>query len=196
MARKTAARQIRDTHFTIIGAGITEQWYFYHLQSLFRLGIKIRPRNFGEENISSLDKRIKQVLDGRGRAVVVFDADVSTWDEKEKVRLDELKRKYASNSDVVLCDSLPSIEYWFLLHFVNTTRQFGTSWAVIAQLQKYLPGFCKNESFLKNQKWVHELCSGGKLKNAYTAAKTNGMNKGSYTNIWKAAECIGLFRTS
>ena len=163
MARKTAARQIRDTHFTIIGAGITEQWYFYHLQSLFRLGIKIRPRNFGEENISSLDKRIK---------------------------------KYATNSDVVLCDSLPSIEYWFLLHFVNTTRQFGTSWAVIAQLQKYLPGFCKNESFLKNQKWVHELCSGGKLKNAYTAAKTNGMNKGSYTNIWKAAECIGLFRTS
>lgn len=91
MARRIAIKDIREIRPTIIGAGITEQWYFTHLQSLFRLKIKIRPRFFGQEDIHSLEKRIQQVLDDNGKAVVVFDADVSTWDDKEKQRLTTLK---------------------------------------------------------------------------------------------------------
>lgn len=192
MARRIAIKDIREIRPTIIGAGITEQWYFTHLQSLFRLKIKIRPRFFGQEDIHSLEKRIQQVLDDNGKAVVVFDADVSTWDDKEKQRLTTLKKKYANNHDVVLCDSLPSIEYWFLLHYINTTRQFGTSKAVISQLVKFLPEFNKSEGFLKNTKWISDLCSNGKLKEAYTRAKTNGTDHESYSNLWKSIDSIGL----
>lgn len=34
------------------------------------------------------------------------------------------KKKYENNANVILCDSLQSIEYWFLLHFEDTCRHF------------------------------------------------------------------------
>ena len=77
MARKEAIKQQRQERAVIIGAGLTERWYFSHLQSRFNLKIKIRPRFFGNENITTLEKRINQVLSDEGIAVVIFDADVS-----------------------------------------------------------------------------------------------------------------------
>lgn len=192
MARRKPTKNIRQVRPTIIGAGITEQWYFTHLQSLFGLKIKIRPRYFGHENIFLLDKRIEQVLSDEGKAVVVFDADVTTWNDKEKKRFEQLKKKYAKNPNVILCDSLPSIEYWFLLHYENTTKSFPTSKTVISQLVKYISNFGKTESFLKNQKWVADMSSDGKLQAAHDRAKENGTDKGSYSNIWKAIEEIDI----
>lgn len=95
MARKEAVKSKFQERTTIIGAGITEKWYFSHLQALFNLKIKIRPRFFGNENINTLEKRIGQVLDEGGKAIVVFDADVSTWNEIEKERLVKLRKKYS-----------------------------------------------------------------------------------------------------
>jgi hypothetical protein len=194
MARRTATKRIRQARPTLIGAGITEQYYFTHLQTIFGLKVKIRPRYFGREGIHALEKKIQQVLDDDGKAIVVFDADVSTWDIKERQRLTSLKKKYIKEKNVIICDSLPSIEYWFLLHYINTTRNFRTSQAVISQLSKYVVNFDKTESFLKNQKWVSDLCSEGKLQIAYKTAKNNSNKKGSYSNVWKAIEEIGLLK--
>ena len=47
MARKTATINKKSERAVIIGAGITENFYFSHLQSLYNLKIKIRPRYFG-----------------------------------------------------------------------------------------------------------------------------------------------------
>ena len=143
MARKEAIKQQRQERAVIIGAGLTERWYFSHLQSRFNLKIKIRPRFFGNENITTLEKRINQVLSDEGIAVVIFDADVSTWNDAEKTRLIAIKKKYEKSKRVILCDSLPSIEYWFLLHYLNTNRFFGTSKAVIDELVKYVERFEK-----------------------------------------------------
>ncbi len=51
MARKIATRQKRKQNPIVIGAGLTERWYFTHLQSKYNLRIKIRPRFFGHEDI-------------------------------------------------------------------------------------------------------------------------------------------------
>ena len=150
MARRRPTKNIKEVRPTIIGAGITEQWYFIHLQSLFGLKIKIRPRYFGHETMNLLAKRIEQVLSDEGKAVVVFDTDVTTWDDMEKKRFEQLKKKYAKNSNVVICDSMPSIEFWFLLHYVDTSRSFPTSKSVITQMVKYIPNFDKTDSFLRN----------------------------------------------
>lgn len=75
MARRRPTKNIKEVRPTIIGAGITEQWYFTHLQSLFGLKIKIRPRYFGHETMNLMAKRIEQVLSDEGKAVVVFDTD-------------------------------------------------------------------------------------------------------------------------
>lgn len=195
MARKEAVKSKFQERTTIIGAGITEKWYFSHLQALFNLKIKIRPRFFGNENINTLEKRIGQVLDEGGKAIVVFDADVSTWNEIEKERLVKLRKKYSKNKRVTLCDSLPSIEYWFLLHYANINRYFGTSKAVIEELVRYINNFNKSESFLKNQKWVVDMSNEDRLNMAYQRAKLLGTDGESYTNIWVAMENIGVIKS-
>lgn len=85
----------------------------------------VRPIRLQDENSSSLlwerrcksiQKKIEEILSGDGIAVCVFDADVTAWDEAEKKRLNAMIKKYASNKNVLICDSMPAIEYWFLIH--------------------------------------------------------------------------------
>jgi len=183
MARKTSLKQRRSPIPTIIGAGITEQWYFTHLKALRGYRIKIRPRFFGTETATGLAKRIEEVLQDEGIAICVFDADVSTWNEVEHKKLDTLRKKYKDNPSVLLCDSMPSIEFWFLLHYKNTTRHFGTSKAVIKELKKYIPQYDKTEQFLSNQKWVADMSSEGRQEQACAKADNTDEGKESYTNV-------------
>lgn len=188
MARKESTTQFKESIPTIIGAGITEKWYFTHLQAKYRVRMKIRPRFFGKETVFTLEKKLTEVLKNGGRAIVVFDADVSTWNKAEKERLETMKSKYAKNNRVLLCDSMPSIEFWFLLHYVNTNRHFGTSKAVIMELVKHIKEFDKTETFLKNQKWVDDMSADGRLESAAQRAVAFGTSGESYTNVWKAMQ--------
>ena len=135
---------------------------------------------------------IIQVLSNDGIAVVIFDADVSTWNDAEKARLIALKKKYEKSKRVILCDSQPSIEYWFLLHYLKTNRFFGTSKAVVDELVKYVERFEKTNDFLRNPKWVEDLCNNGKLKDALERAISYGEQGPSYSNVWKAIKYVGI----
>jgi len=190
MARKTSLRQRRNPIPTIIGAGITEQWYFTHLKALRGYHVKIRPRFFGTETAAGLDKKIEEVLRDEGIAICVFDADVSTWNETERKKLAALQKKYEGNASVILCDSMPSIEYWFLLHFKHTTRHFGTSKAVIKELKKYIPQYDKTEQFLGNQKWAEEMTGEGRQEQACEYADELDVSGGSYTRANKVFQHI------
>ena len=193
MARNEATKDQKQTTATLIVAGKTEMYYFKHLQEICNFKAKARPRFTGKENISELEKRIEQVLVDDGVAIVVFDADVSTWNDVEEDRLRKLKQKYDENEHVILCDSMPSVEFWFLIHFANTNKFFGTSKAVMTELIKYIPNFQKKESFLSSPKWVKEMCKNGRLEEAFSRAKRFGLSEGfSYTNMWKAFEYLGI----
>ena len=185
MPRKTSLKQRRSPIPTIIGAGITEQWYFTHLKALRGYRVKIRPRFFGTETAAGLDKKIEEVLRDESIAICVFDADVSTWNEAERKKLAALQKKYEGNASVLLCDSMPSIEYWFLLHYKHTTRHFGTSKAVIKELRKYLPQYDKTEQFLSNQRWVEEMTGEGRQEQACEYADKMDTSGGSYTRVNK-----------
>ena len=90
---------------------------------------------------------------------------------------------------------MPSVEFWFLIHFINTNKYYGTSKAVINELIKHIPKFDKTESFLSSPKWVEEMCKDGKIENAYSRAQKIGMDGDSYSNLWKAIEYLGIFAT-
>ena len=84
MARKDRKqKEKRPSMPVVIGAGITEQWYFSHLKKLKELQIQIRPRFFGNEHIHALTKNVEHVLASEGRAIVVFDTDVQASDAGE-----------------------------------------------------------------------------------------------------------------
>lgn len=185
MARKTSIRTKRSPIPTIIGAGITEQWYFTHLHRLKDYRVKIRPRYFGTETAKGLAKRIEDVLLDGGFAICVFDADVSTWNEAERLKLNALQRKYKDNPSVLLCDSLPSIEYWFLLHYRSTNRYYGTSQAVTEDLKDFIPQYDKSEKFLQQEKWVAEMIEEDRQEIACARAEAFGTDGESYTNVYK-----------
>lgn len=190
MARKTSTRTKRSPIPTIIGAGITEQWYFTHLHRLKDYRVKIRPRYFGTETAKGLIKRIEEVLNDGGFAICVFDADVSTWNDAERLKLNALRRKYKDNPSVLLCDSLPSIEYWFLLHYRNTNRYYGTSQAVTEDLKNFIPQYDKEEKFLKQEKWVAEMTEGGRQEEACVRAVAFGTKGESFTNVYRVLKVI------
>lgn len=96
-----------------------------------------------------------------------------------------MQRKYASNPSVLLCDSMPSIEFWFLLHFLNTNRYFATSEDVISVLQKHIPAFSKLQSFLSKETWVNTLLKDEKLEIAISNAISIGDDGESYSRLHK-----------
>lgn len=195
MARKQAQKQLKDPKPTIIGAGITEQWYFKHLQALRGYIVKIKSCYCGRENAFELEKRVDDVLEGHGFAIVVFDADVSQRNDKERQQVQRIKTKYANNKDVLFCDSLPSIEYWFLLHYKDAGRLFNTSNEVVKEIKKYNSQFDKSEKFLRKDSWVKDLCDGKRLCQAIERCKQqeDKVNRGesvSYSKVYKAIELL------
>ncbi len=190
MARKIASRQPKEVIPTIIGAGITEQHYFKHLQTLMGWKLKIRPRFFGSEDITTIEKRVETVLQEEGIAICVFDADVSAWNDTFKTKLKKIRTKYEKRHNVIICDSMPSIEYWFLIHYMDTNKHYPTSSSVIKDLSKYIQNFAKNETFLNNTIWVKELISDGKTDIACKRARHYENKEGSYSKIYKAIELL------
>lgn len=185
MARRIKTREQKPTIPTIVGAGITEQYYFTHLKNLLGYHVKVRPRYFGQEDIFQLSKKIENILSDGGVVIAVFDADVALWRDDERKKLEAVKKKYAKNPKVILCDSLPSIEYWFLLHFTDIHRLFPTSENVIKELRKFLPTYDKTAKFLSNPNWVELLCANDGLNSATIHAARSEEGQ-SYTNLPKA----------
>ncbi len=169
----------------IIGEGITEQYYFTHLKHLKNYKCVVKPRFFGKTDIAKIAKQVQNLLLGDITVICVFDADVSQRNKVENIKFQQFKKKYAKNKNVIICDSLPSIEFWFLLHFNQTNKSFSNSKAVESELKKHINKYSKNKTFLAKSGWVNHLIN--QLDNAVSNAQRLDIEEGaSYSNIYKA----------
>lgn len=152
--------------------------------------MKVRPRFFGSEDIVIIEKRVETVLQEEGIAICVFDTDVSAWNKTFKIKLEKFRNKYEKKTNVIICDSMPSIEYWFLIHYLDTNKHYATSGAVIKDLHKYIKNFSKKDSFLNDDTWVKDLTADGRLETACKRAEQYEDAGGSYSKIYKAIELL------
>lgn len=185
-------RNQRNTHDTrqvihIVGEGLTELFYFSHIKRLRNYRCSISPRLFENNSIEKIEKKIKELLKEDVFVNCIFDADVSRRSEAENKKLAALKHRYEKNKNVLLCDSLQSIEYWFLLHYEDTCRHFNDSDATVKALLRHMPTYNKSRKFLEKEKWVQDMVSDGKMEMACTLAKRYD-GKDSYSVIYKAIE--------
>ncbi len=174
-----------------MGEGPTEQYYFTHLKRLFRYTCTIKPHFFDNQSISDFDKRIKKekLLSAKITVIYVFDKDVSSRNQKENEKLVKIQHKYRNNKGIIFCDSMPSIEYWFLLHFKETYPNFHHSEQTINELVKFIPDYAKTKDFLEKENWVRDMSiEKGSIKKAMTRAKKSCSGNGSYSKIYKAFE--------
>ena len=185
MARRRETRPMREPLPTVIGAKKKKKWYFRHLKDLCGYKMEVKPKYFGSDTAYDMQKLVDNVLAMGGKAICVFDMDTTHWDAAEKERKEQYMKFYADNPDVILCDSMPSIEYWFLLHFEKTNKHFENSDKVIDVLEHYMP-YEKKEKFLENASWVKQLVSDDRMQTAINNARELGSSGASYTNIPKA----------
>lgn len=91
--------------------------------------------------------------------------------------------------NVLLCDSLQSIEYCFLLHYEDTCRHFNDSAATEQALKRYIPTYDKSRKFMEKEKWVKDMIADGKQEMACKLAEKYDGND-SYSGIYKAIKML------
>jgi RloB-like protein len=96
-----------------------------------------------------------------------------------------IDKKKIEKKGIIVFESNPCIEFWFLLHFVRTTKPFSNCESVEKELQKYMPNYAKNQQYLvqsniyktlkpnllnafENAKWIEE----NKTENDYNSSKS------------------------
>lgn len=181
MARQTGNRLLR-TNYVVLGDGQSEQYYLKHLKKLKKYKYAIRPSLFASITIESAEDIIDELLSGDCDQIIYFtDYDTIVAQGKQQ-QFNKLKSKYENNPVVIICESMPSIEFWFLLHFQKTTREFRNAAEVTKELVKYVKAFSKEKTFLEKEKWVSELCKNGKLETAISNA-TSVLNQKETTKV-------------
>lgn len=174
----------------IVGEGITEQYYFTHIKKLFGFHCTIKPRFFGNTSIAEMKKKIEELLRGDILIICVFDDDVSRHNASERKKLEQIRHKHRNNRNIVFCNSMPSIEYWFLLHHEHTNRYFKDAKAAEIALKKYIKDYEKTTQFLEKEKWVQDLCYGNKLNEAIKRSKRFESEHALCTNIHEAFDVL------
>ena len=183
MARIRKERELKRSRITVIGEGLTERWYFEHLRTLKGYHYDCKPRFFTHQSYEEMGKLIDWVLRSGGIAVCVCDADITRANEERKKAFQAMKAKYAENKDVLICDSMPSIEFWFLIHYVNTSKYFKDSDAVIQTLRRHISDYDKSGAFLGKQQWVSEMSTDKRQTEACNRATLLGPDSESYSEI-------------
>lgn len=197
--------------FLICGGSNTERYYFTHINDITEHKFNIRPRFFGDESgyTDSFPRRIQEVLTSNhdARIFCVFDWDAVYGNEarlKSHQEFEEKIKKEIAAGSVTLCPSMPSIEYWFLLHFVDYTK-FLRNYRAISNIlgpyikpcfsdpKKPLKKLLKQKKYLEDSSWVNNLCADEKLDTAIERAETNitaaleagELEKQSYSFVFK-----------
>lgn len=197
--------------FIICGGSKTERYYFTHINDTTEYKFNIRPRYFGDEAryTDVFPKRIREIQNSNQDAKIycVFDWDTIYGNKARLSKHDvflRLFQKDIASEAVVICPSMPSIEYWFLLHFVDYTNFLRNYGAVANKLAYYLKDcfpdhsiplkkLLKMEKHLKEPIWVKKMCADGKFesaieraeKNINAAIKAKALDSQSYTFVYK-----------
>ncbi|MBR4920739.1 MAG: RloB domain-containing protein [Prevotella sp.] len=196
--------------FVISGGKNTERFYFQHISRNIK-ELRVIPEYFGKESsyTSFFPEKINKILKDNNEAKIfcVFDWDTiygnKTNLEKHNRFVKQI-RSFIDDDRVILCPSMPCFEYWFLLHFKNTTKFVGTCEEIAKMLKPYMNAYfsqkdinlfevLKDRNYLEKETWVKNLCSNGKLDNAIkraednikAAIKADDLENQSYSYVYK-----------
>ena len=213
---KTVDNGVRDMFplapFIVSGGRNTERYYFVHVNDLsIKYRFNIRPKYFGDESAYTevFPLRIKEILSKNTDAKIfcVFDMDTIykyELEEKHKLFVSSLQSEIDAGQ-VVMCDSMPSFEFWLLLHFVDYEGLLKNYSEVSQVLAPYIKPYfydstkglkklLKAEKYLQDSTWVKRLLDEGRIVQAVERAKNciaRAMSEDgqyAYSNIFKIFE--------
>lgn len=150
------ARQKRTTEkkAAVVGEGETEFYYFSHLRDAKQYNFKLTPNLPKKSDYESIFKRAGELKnDGYDMVFCVIDYD-TIFEEKQKgnskyiQKYEKAKKELEKTDDVFVIETMPCLEYWFLLHYTTySTRVYHSYNAVVPVLKKHLPNYEKTQKY-------------------------------------------------
>lgn len=148
--KRRKIREPRQT-YSIIGDGQTEKWYFELMklhETLPRIDLK--PELPVKRKLKNLfDQAIENAKD-YDKVFLIFDLDAILHNNQ----IDDFKKylgKVKKNKKIQVLVNNPCLEFWFLLHFVQTSRYFPICTDAEDELRRNgrIENYRKTEKFFK-----------------------------------------------
>jgi hypothetical protein len=172
VARKSNVKRKEKFTVAIVGEGITEWHYFNDLKHIEKYKFEIKPDLPKHSDFNSIINKAKELIK-KGYDIVycVVDLDYIARNPTNKYNYNKEKNK--SNKNIKFIETMPCIEFWFLLHFykIYSTRLYENYESLKNELKKYLPDYDKSENYFKCNKIYQKLKEANKLENAISYAQ-------------------------
>lgn len=177
--------------YAFVGDGETELWYLQMLKKNEKaLTVTIKPELPQKKNIDDQFDYVLDLSEIHDKVFWIVDTDVIIRETKQfkgpkdKSPAAVLKQKYLQiQSDEKLRDTVvfiantPCLEYWILLHVVQTTRYYDTCEKVISEIKKHEPlrDYAKSRKYYQQANDIYR-----RLKPYLQAAKVNAERTGIF----------------
>ncbi|MDI3527995.1 MAG: hypothetical protein PWR03_2179 [Tenuifilum sp.] len=185
--RKTKISKPRKDTYAIVVDGETEFWYFQMLKrNELKLQVNIEPKIPQKKKLNEQYKKVLELAEDFTKVFWIIDLDVVIKKSKEakkgnKTQLQKLKqyintieKKY---NNVITILNNPCLEFWFILHYVQTTKYYSKCQIVERELKKHLNDYEKTQKYFTEKNNDIYLKLKSKLKTAIANAQlTNRRN--------------------
>ncbi len=169
MARQIKPRKQKRA-IAIVGEGHTEKFYFEEVRRAGAYRFAIKPELPKHSAVKDIIHKAEELLKKEYDTVVtIFDLD--TMKSTEKQDYDRFVKKYNGNKRVLTATVRPAIELWFILHFIETSREYADGIAVKKELRKYIPKYSTKQSYLRTGAFYTAMTEQGSLQHARSASK-------------------------
>ncbi len=151
--------------FAIVADGETEIWYLQMMQrNERRVRLTIKPELPKKKRIEDQCELVCKLAQGEYDKVFwIVDLDQIVKERREAtgVKKDPMRtfiecrekvlhgKKYAKRIRVIVNN--PCLEFWFLLHFMHTSKSFDCYDQVEKELKKYIQDYNKSEGYFKQK---------------------------------------------
>ncbi len=180
--------------FIIIGCegkNKTEETYFRNFNSRkciikFSKGNSTDPVGIVNDLIKFIDTKIER--EENDKYYAVFDTDVN---KSSQTQIDEAK-KLAEKNGVEIITSTPTFEFWYILHFLYTTKTYNSSEDVIEDMLDKIEGYTKNMNLYpvikENTKFAIENAKKVEKYHINLGQELDNENCNPYTGAYKIVE--------
>lgn len=173
MARKSANKPTKFK-VAIVGEGDTEWYYFTNMRQCEKFNFKVEPELPKHSDYKSIINTARRKRDeGYDMVFCVLDLDrIITNTTENKGYLEEKSKKKANNG-IEFVETMPCIELWFLLHFIDrySSKVYMDYEQVSKPLKDFIPNYEKTGDFFKSIHIYEFLSAKGRYGKAEEFAK-------------------------
>jgi len=158
MSRKRHQRRANKS-CAIVGDGKTEVWYFQMMKKHSVCNFDIRPKLPQDKSIAEQHEQVLSLCRTHDQVIWLVDYDTIRAEDgkhrkgtqKTSERFKNYYNKLKGNEQLEILLVNPCLEYWFLLHFKDTSKFFAECKGAKIALKKEWKTFEKTEKFFKKQ---------------------------------------------